>query len=61
MNYAAEIGSDDLIYMPSFIKIGSTIQKTMERGTCTDTHTYTQIEQGDFISLFLFLKIRKIG
>jgi hypothetical protein len=29
MNYAIEMGSDAMIYMPSFIKISSTIQKLM--------------------------------
>jgi hypothetical protein len=27
VSYSVEIGSDDIIYIPSFIKIGSSIQK----------------------------------
>jgi hypothetical protein len=38
MNYAVEIGLSALIYIPSFIKIDSAIQKLI-RG---DTHTDTQ-------------------
>jgi hypothetical protein len=30
MNHAVEIGSDGVIYVPSFIKIGSGIQKLIE-------------------------------
>jgi hypothetical protein len=30
MNYAIEMGSGAMIYIPSFIKIGSTIQKVMQ-------------------------------
>jgi hypothetical protein len=32
MKYAAEMGSDVMIYIPSFIKTGSGIQKFMGRG-----------------------------
>jgi hypothetical protein len=31
MNYAAEMGSGAMIYIPSFIKIGSGIQKLIGR------------------------------
>jgi hypothetical protein len=31
MKYAIEMGSDAVIFMPSFIKIGSGIQKLMGR------------------------------
>jgi hypothetical protein len=37
MKYAVEIGSDAIIYIPSFIKIGSAIQKLI--GGYTDTQT----------------------
>jgi hypothetical protein len=38
MNYAIEITSGDMIYMRSFIKIGSDMQKLLGRGyTCRDT------------------------
>jgi hypothetical protein len=29
MNYAVEMGSGDMIYIPSFIEIGSDIQKLL--------------------------------
>jgi hypothetical protein len=32
MQYAAEMGSGAIIYIPSFIKIGSAIQKLMGEG-----------------------------
>jgi hypothetical protein len=32
MKYATEIGSGAMIYIPSFIKIGSVIQKLMGMG-----------------------------
>jgi hypothetical protein len=54
MKYAAEIGSGARTYIPSFIKIGSGIQKLIW-GIHTHTHTHTQHNY-----LFLF-KIRKIG
>jgi hypothetical protein len=38
MKYAAEIGSGAMIYIPSFIRIGSGIQKLTWRGY-TDTQT----------------------
>jgi hypothetical protein len=44
MNYAVEMGSGSMIYIPSFIKIGSSIQKINK----WDTHADTQ--QNDFIS-----------
>jgi hypothetical protein len=46
MNYAVEIGSCALIYIPSFIKTGSDIPP--------DTRTYRQ--HGDLISLLLFFQ-----
>jgi hypothetical protein len=36
MKYAAEMGSGAMIYVPSFIKIGSGVQKLLGRGD-TDT------------------------
>jgi hypothetical protein len=57
MKYAIEIGSGAMTYMPSFIKIGSRIQKFIA-GIYRQTHR----EQGDLISLFfIFFKIRKVG
>jgi hypothetical protein len=49
------MGSVGMMYIPSFIKIGSGIQKLM-RG---DTQTHRQ--QGDCRSLLLFFKIDKVG
>jgi hypothetical protein len=46
MKYAAEMGSDAMIYIPSFIRIGSDIQKL----------TQTQRQHGDSISLLSFLE-----
>jgi hypothetical protein len=40
MKYAVEKGSGAMTYIPSFIKIGSGIQKLVGEGF-TDTHTYT--------------------
>jgi hypothetical protein len=37
MKYAVEISSGAMIYIPSFIKIGSGIQKLL--GEDTDTHS----------------------
>jgi hypothetical protein len=46
MQYAVEMGSGAMIYMPRFIKIGSGIQKLMGRvGEFTDT------QHGDRITL----------
>jgi hypothetical protein len=41
MNYTVEMGSGAMIYIPSFIKIGSGIQK-MISGEDSQTHTHTQ-------------------
>jgi hypothetical protein len=38
---AVEIGSGAVTYIPSFIKIGSSIQKLMEGYIYRDTKTYT--------------------
>jgi hypothetical protein len=37
MTYAFEMGCCDLIYIPSFIKTGSGIEKLLERYTDTQT------------------------
>jgi hypothetical protein len=49
MNYAVEMGLDAMIYIPSFIKTGSGIQKLIAR-----IHTQTE-------SLLYFFKLRKLG
>jgi hypothetical protein len=54
-DYAVEMGSGGLIYVPSFIKIGSDIQKLM-RFTEKNRHTYTHRQQGDLIILLSFLQ-----
>jgi hypothetical protein len=51
------MGSDAVIYVPSFIKIGSGVQKLKEE--YTDTHTRGQ--QRHLISLLYFFKIRKVA
>jgi hypothetical protein len=53
MNYAFKMGSGAMIYIPSFIKIVSGIQKLIG-----GIHRHTD---GDLISLLLFFKIRKVG
>jgi hypothetical protein len=50
MKYSVEMGSGAMMHVPSFIKIGSGIQKLME-----GIHR----QQGDLISLFSFLKNEK--
>jgi hypothetical protein len=49
------MGSGAVMYIQSFIKIGSGIQKLIEE----DTQTHRQ--QRDLISLLYFFKIRKVG
>jgi hypothetical protein len=39
MEYVIELGSGVMIYMPSFIKIGSRIQTLMGRGSFTEGHS----------------------
>jgi hypothetical protein len=54
MKYAVEMVSGAMIHVPSFIKIGSAIQKLI-RGICRHT------QHGNLISLLLFFKIRKVN
>jgi hypothetical protein len=49
MKYAVEMSSGAMVYVPSFIKIGSGIQKFVRR----DSLVHRQ--HGDLISLLLFL------
>jgi hypothetical protein len=49
------MGSGARIYIPSFTKTGSGIQKLI--GVDTETHR----QHGDLISLLLLFKIRSIG
>jgi hypothetical protein len=53
MKYAVKMGSGAMIYHPSFIKIGLSIQKLM--GGDTQTHR----RHGDRISLLLFFQIEE--
>jgi hypothetical protein len=53
MKYAVEMGSDAMIYIPIFIKIGSGIQKLMG-----DTQTHSVVISKAY---FYFFKIRKVG
>jgi hypothetical protein len=57
MKYAVEMGSGAMIYtyVPSFINIGSGIQKLMGR-----IHIQTHREQGDLISLLLFFQNKEM-
>jgi hypothetical protein len=50
------MGSAAVIYVQSFIKIGSGIQKLIG-----GIHTHTHGQQRDLISLIYFSKIRKVG
>jgi hypothetical protein len=50
MNYALEMGSGVIIYIPGFIKISSGIQKLIGE---THADTQTHREEGELISLFL--------
>jgi hypothetical protein len=53
MKYAVEMGSDSVIYIPSFIKIGSGIQNLFGG--------YTDGQQGDLLSLLLFFQNEESG
>jgi hypothetical protein len=55
MNYAIEMGSDAVIFIPSSIKTGIAIQKLIARAH-TQTHTHTHTQQGDLSSLLLFVQ-----
>jgi hypothetical protein len=56
MKYALEMGSGSVIYIPSFIKIGSGIQKLIGQ-----THIQTHREYRDCISLLLFFQNKESG
>jgi hypothetical protein len=55
MKYGIEMGSGAMMYIQSFIKFGSGIQKLIGGVRQTDR------QQGDHIRLLLFFKIRKAG
>jgi hypothetical protein len=52
------MGSGAVIYVPSFIKIGSGVQTLLGGG---GVHKHTHGQQRDLISLLNFFKIRKVG
>jgi hypothetical protein len=57
------MGTGALIYVPSFIKIGSGVLKLIggiHRHTQRN-HTHTHTQQRDLISQLYFVKIRKVG
>jgi hypothetical protein len=56
MKYATEMGSNAMIYIPSFIKIGSAIQK-LKVG---EVHRHTDRKVISYAYLYFF-KIRKVG
>jgi hypothetical protein len=53
MKYAVEMGSGAMIYVPSFITIGSGIRKLMGEG---GGHTQPHKQDGDRTSLLLFFE-----
>jgi hypothetical protein len=55
MKYAVDMGSDAMIYIPSFIEIGSTIQKLI-RGIQRHTHTHTHTAWRCHKPIFIFSK-----
>jgi hypothetical protein len=56
MKYALEIASGGMIFMPSFIKTGSGVQKSSG-----EIHTQTHRHEGDLISLLPFFQMRETG
>jgi hypothetical protein len=58
MKYAVEMGAGAVIYVPSFIKIGSGVKKLVGGG---GIHRHTHGQQRDLISLLYFFKIRRVG
>jgi hypothetical protein len=48
------MGSGAVIYVPSFIKIGSGIQKLISGGEGGGVHTHTHRQQCDLMSQLLF-------
>jgi hypothetical protein len=60
MKYAVEMVSGAMIYISSFVKIGLGIQQLIG-GIYKQADIQTLREHGDFISLLLFFKKRKVG
>jgi hypothetical protein len=64
MKHAVEMTSGDMVYMESFIKTGSDIQKLIQGAyTYRHTHTHTHSNTNKLISsaYFYFFKIMKVG
>jgi hypothetical protein len=59
MKYATEMSSSSVINIPSFIKIGSSIEKLLG-GIHIKTDTWTHREQGYLTCQLLFFKIMKV-
>jgi hypothetical protein len=61
MKYAVEMGSGAMIYIPSFIKIGLSIQKVMERWEFGDSQKHRHTDSMEIaLTYFHFFKIRKV-
>jgi hypothetical protein len=56
MKHAVELGSGAMLYIPNFIKIGSSIQKFMGGG---DTQTHRR--HGGLINVLFFFQIIQVG
>jgi hypothetical protein len=56
MKYAVEMGSGAMIYIPSFVKTGSGVQKFME-----GIYRHTQTAWWSHKPTFIFFKIKKLG
>jgi hypothetical protein len=50
------MGSGEMMYIPSFIKTGSRIQKLIKGGGDSKTHR----QHGDIITYFYFFKVKKV-
>jgi hypothetical protein len=60
MKYAVNMASGEMVYIPTFIKIGSGLQKLLGGYTDTNTHTHTHtkvISQ----AYFYFFKMPRVG
>jgi hypothetical protein len=56
MNRVIEIGSGAMMYIPSFLNIGSGIQELLGRIYYRHADTQTHRQQGDLISTILFFQ-----
>jgi hypothetical protein len=54
MKYAVEMGSGAMVYIPSFITIGSSIQEWRGGYTYKHTHTHTQAKRCSHTPTFIF-------